>query len=164
MILLKNLAFIKMLMSPAGPTILGNVVNFSTMESIVLMISNQNHAVVRIWNGLDLRTLTNVKPWSRSMTWQRNGNVLLRESPLMIKMKKKVMLDFFSNLRFYWLVFYPIWYMSLSRLDRWMENLCGPSSFSFSNSFKRNSTTDYYNFQHKKSSIAQPSQPLHQRK
>ena len=60
-----NLGFIKMLMSPAGPIILGNVVNFSTTESIapkVLMISNQKHAVVPIWNGLSLPTLINVKP------------------------------------------------------------------------------------------------------
>ena len=62
---LMNLGFIKMLMSPAGPIILGNVVNFTTMESIapkVLMISNQKHAVVPIWNGLSLPTLINVKP------------------------------------------------------------------------------------------------------
>ena len=117
MLMIMNPGFIKMLKSPAGPIILGNVVNFTTMESIapkVLMISNQKHAVMPIWNGLSLRTLwtlrslwtlINVKPWSRSMTWPRNGNVLLREKLLKIMMKKKAMLDFFSNLLFYWFVF-----------------------------------------------------------
>ena len=63
--MLMTQGFIKMLKSPAGLIILGNVVNFTTMESIapkVLMISNQKHAVVPIWNGLSLPTLINVKP------------------------------------------------------------------------------------------------------
>ena len=68
-----NPGFIKMLKSPAGLIILGNVVNFTTMESIApeaLMMSNQNPAVlvVLIWNGSSLRTLINVKPGSRNMT------------------------------------------------------------------------------------------------
>ena len=62
---LMNPGFIKMLKSLAGLIILGNVVDFTTMESIApeaLMISNQKHAVVPIWNGLSLPILINVKP------------------------------------------------------------------------------------------------------
>ena len=122
---LMNPGFIKMLKSPAGLIILGNVVNFTTMESIapkVLMISNQKHAVVPIWNGLSLPTLINVKPWSRSMTWPRNGNVLLMEMHLEIMMKKKAILDFFSNLLFYWFVFCPIWYISKFLTDSFIKD------------------------------------------
>ena len=65
--MLMNLGFIKMLKSPAGQIILGNVVDSFITEAIApapkaLVISKQNPAVMPIWNGLSLRTLTNVKP------------------------------------------------------------------------------------------------------